>query len=41
MLLGENGVAGLDLSIKYDKYKEEIEKILGMKKRLVYFLDSD
>ena len=24
-----------------DKYKEEIDKILGMKKRLVYFLDND
>ena len=41
MLLGENGAAGLDLSVKFDKYKEEIDKILGMKKRLLYFLDND
>ena len=41
LLLGENGEAGLALADKYTKYKEEIDKILGMKKRLIYFLDSD
>ena len=41
LLLGENGEAGLALADKYTKYKEEIDKILGMKKRLVYFLDND
>ena len=41
LLLGENAESGLALADKYTKYKEEIDKILGMKKRLVYFLDND
>ena len=41
LLLGENQESGVDLKTKYDAYRADIEKILNMKKRLVYFLDSD
>ena len=41
LLLGENQESGVDLKTKYDAYRMDIEKILNMKKRLVYFMDSD
>ena len=41
ILLGEAMESGLDIKTKYDTYKADIEKILGMKKRMIYLIDSD
>lgn len=41
VLLGESAESGLDIKTKFDTYKQEIEKILNMKKRLIYLIDSD
>ena len=41
ILLGENSESGLDIKTKFDTYRADIEKILTLKKRLIYVLDSD
>jgi len=41
LLLGEKSEAGPGIGDKYTRYKEEINPILGMKKRLIYFLESN
>tara|TARA_R100000808_G_C2119487_1_gene131134 strand:+ start:37 stop:1155 length:1119 start_codon:yes stop_codon:yes gene_type:complete len=41
LLLGENQESGVDIKTKYDSYKADIDKILSMKKRLLYFMDGD
>ena len=41
ILLGENQQSGLDIKTKFDTYRADIEKILNMKKRLIYLIDSD
>jgi len=41
VLLGESADSGLDIKTKFDTYKQEVEKILNMKKRLIYLIDSD
>ena len=41
VLLGDDNTSGLDLKSKYDSYKADVDKILKMKKRIVYYLDSD
>lgn len=41
LLLGENAQSGLDIKTKHDTYRADIEKILKMKKRLIYLMDSD
>jgi hypothetical protein len=41
VLLGESTDSGLDIKTKFDTYKQEVEKILNMKKRLIYLIDSD
>lgn len=41
LLLGENAQSGLDIKTKFDTYRADIEKILNMKKRLIYLIDSD
>lgn len=41
ILLGEAAQSGLDIKTKFDTYKQEVEKILNMKKRLIYLIDSD
>lgn len=41
LLLGENATSGLDIKTKFDTYRADVEKILNMKKRLIYLIDSD
>lgn len=41
LLLGESSASGVDIKSKYDAYTSMAHKILDMKKRLVYFIDSD
>ena len=41
LLLGENAESGVDLKTKYDAYRQDIERILLMKKRMIYVIDSD
>ena len=41
ILLGENNQSGLDIKTKFDTYRADVEKILKMKKRLIYLIDSD
>jgi hypothetical protein len=41
VLLGDDNTSGLDLKSKYDSYKADVDKILKLKKRVVYYLDSD
>ena len=41
ILLGENATSGLDIKTKFDTYRADVEKILNMKKRLIYLIDSD
>ena len=41
ILLGENHSSGLDIKTKFDTYRADVEKILKMKKRLIYLIDSD
>jgi len=41
ILLGENSNSGLDIKTKFDTYRADVEKILKMKKRLIYLIDSD
>ena len=41
ILLGENSSSGLDIKTKFDTYRADVEKILKMKKRLIYLIDSD
>ena len=41
ILLGENNNSGLDIKTKFDTYRADVEKILNMKKRLIYLIDSD
>ena len=41
ILLGENNQSGLDIKTKFDTYRADVEKILKMKKRLIYLVDSD
>jgi len=41
MLLGENHTSGLDIKTKFDTYRADVEKILKLKKRLIYLVDSD
>tara|TARA_R100000278_G_scaffold34496_1_gene31040 strand:- start:3315 stop:4415 length:1101 start_codon:yes stop_codon:yes gene_type:complete len=41
ILLGENQQSGLDIKTKFDTYRADVEKILNMKKRLIYLIDSD
>ena len=41
ILLGENNNSGLDIKTKHDTYRADVEKILKMKKRLIYLIDSD
>ena len=41
VLLGNDSTNGIDLKSKYDSYKADVDKILRMKRRVVYYLDSD
>ena len=41
ILLGENVQSGLDIKTKFDTYRADVDKILKMKKRLIYLIDSD
>lgn len=41
VLLGNDSTNGMDLKSKYDTYKADVEKILKMKKRFIYYLDGD
>mgnify|MGYP003626929832 CR=1 FL=1 len=41
LLMGESSDSGVDIKTKHDTYTLQIHKILDMKKRLVYFIDSD
>tara|TARA_R110002167_G_scaffold136101_5_gene322734 strand:- start:1979 stop:3052 length:1074 start_codon:yes stop_codon:yes gene_type:complete len=41
ILLGENNNSGLDIKTKFDTYRADVDKILKLKKRLIYLVDSD
>lgn len=41
VLLGDDNTSGLDLKSKYDSYKADADKILKLKRRVLYYLDSD
>ena len=41
ILLGENNNSGLDIKTKFDTYRADVDKILAMKKRLIYLVDCD
>lgn len=41
ILLGENAESGLDIKTKFDTYRADVEKILNMKKRMIYIIDTD
>mgnify|MGYP003631992504 FL=1 len=41
VLLGSDSTNGIDLKSKYDSYKADVDKILRLKRRVVYYLDSD
>ena len=40
VLVGDDST-GIDIKSKYDSYKQDIDKILRMKKRINYYLDND
>ena len=41
ILLGEAMESGLDIKTKFDTYRADVEKILNLKKRMIYLVDSD
>lgn len=41
LLLGENAESGVDLKSKFDTYRQDIDKILGLKRRMIYLIDGD
>ena len=41
VLLGNDSTNGMDIKSKYDTYKTDIDKILKLKKRVIYYLDGD
>ena len=41
VLLGDDSTSGLDLKTRYDTYKADVDKILKLKKRMIYYLDGD
>jgi len=41
VLLGNDSTNGIDLKSKYDSYKADVDKILRLKRRIIYYLDSE
>jgi len=41
ILLGENNESGIDIKTKFDTYRADVDKILNLKKRLIYYIDAD